>query len=87
MAILDINGNKIWYKQTNNDGSNYILLHNAGGDHGFLSFQFEMLSKMGFCVTSIDFLGHGKSDMPEERFLTIASNARDVIAILSLIHI
>ena len=58
-----------------------------GGDHGFLSFQFEMLSKMGFCVTSIDFLGHGKSDMPEERFLTIASNARDVIAICDQLKI
>ena len=46
MFLLDINDKKIWYKQSKNNGKNYLLLHNAGGDHSFLLPQFEMLSNM-----------------------------------------
>lgn len=60
MTLLNINSKKIWYKQQNNNGSNCLLLHNAGGSHSFLLPQFEMLSNMGFNTVAIDFAGHGQ---------------------------
>ncbi len=87
MPLLNINDKKIWYKQTKNSGKNYLLLHNAGGDHSFLFPQFEMLSNMGFCVTIVDFAGHGISEIPEEKSLTIESNAKDIIQLCTQLNI
>ena len=86
MAQLTINNRQLWYKKTPKGKENYILLHNAGGDHSFLSPQFDMLSDMGG-VIAVDFFGHGRSDMPALNFLNIRSYAKDVIQVCHRLNI
>jgi hypothetical protein len=41
---------------------NFVLVHNAGGDHHFFTYQIEMLKKYGDVIW-VDLPGHGSSKM------------------------
>jgi pimeloyl-ACP methyl ester carboxylesterase len=55
---------------------NFVLIHNAGGNHQFLKEQFAHLKQLGQ-VLSVDLRGHGESDKPKQDY-TVESFADDV---------
>lgn len=77
--------NKIFYEIFGNGSKNFLLLHNAGGNHQFLHYQIEALSKIGK-VIAIDLLGHGNSDKPIKKY-TLLEYVQDVIDICSHLNI
>lgn len=59
---MQINNAKIFVKKLKGTGDlNFVLLHNAGGDHKFFLHQIKMLKKYGD-VIQMDLPGHGKSE-------------------------
>lgn len=49
-------------KQEGRGNLNFVLIHNAGGDHNFFKYQIDMLKNYGN-VISLDLPGHGKSEV------------------------
>lgn len=58
---MNINGIEFFVEQIQGNGYlNFVLIHNAGGDHRFFSHQIEILKKYGN-VIQLDLPGHGNS--------------------------
>lgn len=66
---------------------NFILLHNAGGNHHFFAHQIELLKKYGDIIC-LDLPGHGKSKgIPDYQMNSLSSVVNDVCKNLSLQNI
>lgn len=63
----------------------FVLLHNAGGNSNFFTHQVNALKQHGK-ILMIDFLGHGKSDKPDQAY-DLEQNAKDVVALCKSINI
>ncbi len=60
---MKIRGKEIFLERVSGSGDlNFVLIHNAGGDHHFFTHQIEMLGQFGD-VIQIDLPGHGKSEV------------------------
>lgn len=58
---MNIKNSNIFVEKINGKGNlNFILIHNAGGDHRFFTHQIETLKNYGD-VIQLDLPGHGKS--------------------------
>ncbi len=58
---MNINNTEIFVEKLQGQGNlNFVLIHNAGGNHQFFTHQIEMLKKYGN-VIQIDLPGHGTS--------------------------
>lgn len=64
----------------------FILIHNAGGNHQFMNKQFDYFAKLGR-VFSLDLRGHGESDKPVQAQYTVQSLAEDIIELCQEYHI
>jgi pimeloyl-ACP methyl ester carboxylesterase len=79
------NHNKIFYEIFGSGSKNFVLLHNAGGNHQFFHYQINALSKIGR-VIAIDMLGHGYSDKPLKKY-TLLEYAEDIVDICNHLNI
>ncbi|CAN5388874.1 alpha/beta hydrolase [soil metagenome] len=61
MITMDIDGTEIFVEKLQGNGSlNFILIHNAGGNHHFFIHQIELLKKYGDVIW-LDLPGHSES--------------------------
>ncbi len=77
--------NKIFYEIFGSGSKNFILLHNAGGNHQFLRYQINAFSEIGK-VVGIDMLGHGNSDKPIKKY-AVLEYAEDIIELCNYLNI
>jgi pimeloyl-ACP methyl ester carboxylesterase len=75
--IKNHDGINLSYKLAGQGPLNFVLIHNAGGNHQFMNEQLEYFSR-GFQVLNVDLRGHGDSDKPEQNY-TVKSFAEDII--------
>jgi len=85
---MEINGAEIFVeKLQGNRGLNFILIHNAGGNHHFFIHQIELLKKYGDIIW-LDLPGHSKSkEIPSYQMNDLSSIVNQVCTNLSLKNI
>lgn len=66
---ININGEKIFYKKSGYGSKNFVLIHNAGGNHQFFTHQIKTLNKIG-CVYAFDLPGHRQSQALHKSYTT-----------------
>ena len=69
-------GVDLWHKVEGEGKRNFVLIHNAGGDHNFLNEQFKFLCRLGTVLT-LDLRGHGQSSKPKEGY-SFQNLAKDI---------
>ena len=58
---MNINGTEVFVEKLTGKGNlNFVLIHNAGGDHRFFTHQIGFLKNYGN-VIQLDLQGHGTS--------------------------
>lgn len=77
LTIKNHDGVNLSYKIAGTGKLNFVLIHNAGGNHQFMNPQFEHFSHSAR-VLSIDLRGHGESDKPKQNY-SIKTFAEDII--------
>lgn len=69
----------LYYNIVGEGKETFVLLHNAGGNSQFFIHQVDVLKQYGKVVT-IDLLGHGQSDKPNDKY-SLEDNAKDVLSL------
>ncbi len=72
---MNIGGIEIFVEKLEGNGNlNFVLIHNAGGNHQFFTHQIGLLKKYGN-ITLLDLPGHGRSEV-------IASYTMDKLSLI-----
>ena len=74
---VDVDSEKIFYKEYGKKGKTFLLLHNAGGSHRFFDPQISCLKELGKVIV-LDLPGHGRS--LSDKSISVENNALSVIA-------
>lgn len=77
MLTKNRDGVNLSYKIAGKGTLNFVLIHNAGGNHQFMNAQLEYFSHTAQ-VLSVDLRGHGESDKPEQNY-TVENFAEDIV--------
>jgi pimeloyl-ACP methyl ester carboxylesterase len=77
MMMKNRDGINLSYKIAGQGPLNFVLIHNAGGNHQFMNDQLDYFSRTAQ-VLSVDLRGHGESDKPEQNY-TVENYAEDII--------
>lgn len=78
-------GKNLFFLQQGNRGERILFLHGLGSSSNSWRLQFEFFSP-SYRILAPDFLGHGKSDKPDQEY-SVAAHAEDILALLDLLSI
>ncbi len=77
MMIKNRNGVNLSYTIAGSGELNFVLIHNAGGNHEFMNEQLAFFSQTAQ-VLNVNLRGHGESDKPDQNY-TVETFAEDII--------